>query len=1355
MMDGMRGSITKGLRGGKAYAAYLESCAHGYGDYLEGHSGGLEFTRYRDGAEAERKTIDADGLELLLEGRDPDSGEVLKPFRDGTVRYYEFPINDTKLLDVAGVHFADVREARECAQERGEKAVKDYVSQHLTVRIRVGEGKRKWVHADEVMWASAEHQTSREGDPHMHRHLLLVNRVRVGDKWYAVDSVKLFGMYENIRSVYETTVYGDPELQDAMARNGMSLTLKGEVPELGDADKVFSKRTAQVDARLQELIEEWRRDPKRAYREVTDADGHVVGHTGYQTLPDMPDDKTLARLKIQAWHETRAAKGEWNTRVDWAAWDAELKAAGHDLSRLEPRSGTVGAAVADIMPDDVDLCALNAVADLTGLHSAWSLEQLEVAAYDQVRDLDVRGTCEEIADLAARITTAAQRLCVTLETDPRAAVPWAKNLTSSAVIECERDVRGRLAARGAMDTDHTPDAACGEIAERFTLDTGQRAAFETIAKGDPLTVVEGVAGAGKTHMLKAVKEHCDQTGGRLVLLTPTRKAAQVAAGETGATAETVMKLLEAYGWRHNEEDAAHPWQRMRMGETDHRGNVYRGMPAAYRMDGRTTLVVDEAGMLDQDQARALLHVADETGARLVLVGDRQQLTAVGRGGVLDMAREYTANTVTMLDVHRFKDPSYGDFSLRLHDRTRETAPQLVGEMRARGMIHRAASEEETIAAIAAAWMRAPQTTISTGTNDDANTVNAAIQAARLEAGQLGRRHCTSMVEGQMIHEGDRVMTRANDRQTGVANRQVWTAERIDRQGMTVRGDDGRRVRLTPDYVRASVQLGYASTAYGAQGITSPAGIVYASEGMTGAALYVGLTRGKAENHVYITADSDADADRALTGMLGRESGDHGVRAAHESVRQVIDEQPEPAAPPLSRTEKDELELMERWTKSMHAELSDRLAVAREETAAAEQARARANELDRKAAEARRAYKAAGRTSSARRDEWRAARDKAVRDIRTDYLAVLPLIDRDGKTGSLESQWRQALRDRKADLDKLRNVGVMPVVRLSDDRLHVVTQSLQEYTMGRYAQAADSMRRIDAELDEFQRKWGVDAHTIRDSVPIGGKRMAREIDRATSDAIDALPSIKELKAAEETAYRAASSAWGAMDRADARAREAREAVKEPQDQPQELQDKLDAITPTPDMTPRERYGQLSAVWRPIVMRRYERITAQTDDPIWERLETEREARPDDSRWRSPVVTQWDAFGSRVRRDLTLGQLLNEAYTVRPASAERLETMTVVQINQLSTRLKSQHAYRESWSDAARLSNKAYYAGISIKPSSSRADLIRQLDQMAEALGRRQPRYRNDAPEYPAPDYGTGIDPADPASTAGPTISGPTL
>ena len=127
------------------------------------------------------------------------------------------------------------------------------------------------------------------------------------------------------------------------------------------------------------------------------------------------------------------------------------------------------------------------------MNSAWSLEQLEVAAYDQVRLTGATGTRDELQALAEGIRDRARELCVMLSEDPRARAGWVKSLTCRAVVECEDELKGRLAARGV---EETASPRLDDLAERYTLDAGQREAVETICKGDPLAVVEGAAGAG-------------------------------------------------------------------------------------------------------------------------------------------------------------------------------------------------------------------------------------------------------------------------------------------------------------------------------------------------------------------------------------------------------------------------------------------------------------------------------------------------------------------------------------------------------------------------------------------------------------------------------------------------------------------------------------------------------------------------------------------------------------------------------------------------------------------------------------------------------------------------------------------
>ena len=118
----MRGHIVKVTTGGRSLEEYLKGCnqaGQGLEAYLGEHSDGLRFHRYADGTKCSSKRLRDGGLEMLLDGRDPDSGELLKSFRAGNVRAYEIPLNDSKDLDVASVVYGDVREARMKAQARG------------------------------------------------------------------------------------------------------------------------------------------------------------------------------------------------------------------------------------------------------------------------------------------------------------------------------------------------------------------------------------------------------------------------------------------------------------------------------------------------------------------------------------------------------------------------------------------------------------------------------------------------------------------------------------------------------------------------------------------------------------------------------------------------------------------------------------------------------------------------------------------------------------------------------------------------------------------------------------------------------------------------------------------------------------------------------------------------------------------------------------------------------------------------------------------------------------------------------------------------------------------------------------
>ena len=228
-------------------------------------------------------------------------------------------------------------------------------------------------------------------------------------------------------------------------------------------------------------------------------------------------------------------------------------------------------------------------------------------------------------------------------------------------------------------------------------------------------MIEGAAGAGKTTTLAAAGELLEMQDSRMVVVTPTLKAARVAEEQLGADAFTSAWLVHQHGFRW--DDDGH-WSRDPVPR--------EAVPAPARLLPGDLLLVDEAGMLDQDVARALLTIADEAKARVAFVGDRHQLPAVGRGGVLDHAARWARPEArsSSRPCTGSPTPTYADLTLLM--RTGQRPGEVFDELHARGLIHIHPTEVERLAALTDV-----DGTIIADTREQVATLNTAIRDQRL------------------------------------------------------------------------------------------------------------------------------------------------------------------------------------------------------------------------------------------------------------------------------------------------------------------------------------------------------------------------------------------------------------------------------------------------------------------------------------------------------------------------------------------------------------------------------------------------------------------------------------------------
>ncbi|MBM6401439.1 MobF family relaxase [Phycicoccus sonneratiae] len=853
----------KFYRGSAAAArSYVEADRSRADDYYLAEGTGLA-TRYvatsgpdNPASVLEAGALDGPAYERWVAGFDVATGVAKGQLRtdERGLRFVEVVVNGPKTWSLAASLHPDVADAYDAAQEKAAREVIGWLAAHATTRVGP-RGRQVQVPVDRLEAAVVRHYTSRAGDPHRHLHLQVNARVMAGGQWRGLHSVGVVDSIQAVNGIGHAAVACDPEFRRALAARGYHLdTGTGEVNELVPYAGRFSARAAQIARNIDRYEATWRTE-----------------HPGSE-----PDQRLRRTWDRRAWAQARPHKVTPISGADLAArWREEL----HDLGFTPPRPdpdlgvGLVGTAVGRVNRD--------AVADLVltrlgARRSAWNAADIRgeteqiIAGLDVITEPTVRG------ELVEDLTTRARARCVPLL--DRGEVPeHVRALTSRRVLDVETDLTTRLAARADRPATSEP---VGAQARGRTLDPAQREAVGALGGTARLVVVEGAAGAGKTMTLAAARDLLDVQGHRLVVVTPTMKAAQVVQAETGADAFSAAWLAHHHG--HRWDSDGHRWH-----------EPAPAHPLARLLPG-DLLVVDEAGMLDQDTAQALLHIADTAGARLALVGDPHQLPAVGRGGVLDHATRWAAPDAHVLleGIHRFTDPDYAALTLLM--RTGQDPAHAFDALHERGQVVLHPTAVERTAALA----RVDGLVIA-DTREQVAALNAAIRDHHRTHETSSTGPAVTTRAGETLSAGDLVATRRNNPDLRVANRDRWTITAVQHDGsLTVHGRGGTR-HLPADYVQHHLELAYATTVHGAQGDTVPAAHFLLDETTGAAAAYVAMTRGRESNTAHLVADTLEDARAQWVTTFSRDRADLGPAHATHLAAEDIERygpQPRPTQP---------------------------------------------------------------------------------------------------------------------------------------------------------------------------------------------------------------------------------------------------------------------------------------------------------------------------------------------------------------------------------------------------------------------------------------------------------------------------
>lgn len=429
----------------------------------------------------------------------------------------------------------------------------------------------------------------------------------------------------------------------------------------------------------------------------------------------------------------------------------------------------------------------------------------------------------------------AKSLAVAIGTDDRGRMRY----STREMIDLEKNMLDTAAKLAGRHGHGVKGILEHDAFARSTLSAEQKtAAVKLLADGD-LACLVGYAGSGKSTMLNEVRARLHEQGYNVKGAALSGIAAENLQQGSAINARTLASW--SYAWEAGRD----------------------------LLGKRDVLVIDEAGMIGSRQLAAVLARAERVGVKVILVGDPEQLQAIEAGAAFRAIAE-RVGAAELTEIRRQTIEWQRQATKELA--TGQTARALERYQQA-GSIKGLENDKAARGAMVEQWLasreRAPEKSriMLTHTKAEVQELNTAARAALRAAGDLGADTVFETNNGRRAFaKGDRFLFLRNERSLGVKNGMIGTVERIEAGAITVRGDDGRHVRVNASEYR-DFDLGYAVTVHKAQGVTVDQSFVLATAGFDRHLAYVSGSRHRENLAVFYSQEqfrTPAELQRTLS-----------------------------------------------------------------------------------------------------------------------------------------------------------------------------------------------------------------------------------------------------------------------------------------------------------------------------------------------------------------------------------------------------------------------------------------------------------------------------------------------------------
>jgi conjugative relaxase-like TrwC/TraI family protein len=499
--------------------------------------------------------VEPEQFKVLLQGKDLQGNSLLAKLPHSKQEHRsatDFTFSAPKSVSIAALIQKDQRVIA-AHDQAVEMALAVLESRYAQARIRTVEGRQQ-VRTGNITAAVFRHETSREQEPQLHSHCVVINTTQLADgSWRGLGNEQAIAHQKLLGEIYQN------EMAYLLRQQGYSIEYCGtgqfELKCYSQAlMNVFSTRTQQIEKYLEKL----------------------------QSGSDRP---LSASQKKQATLATRKTKKVVPREVLMSAWEGAIAQQNLRLPPLpEPGldSGVNQGVNSTVNSVAAIQAGINHTSERTAIFNRAQVERFALEhSLGQQRFYDLQSAIDSSQELI-RVDLAQERY------------------TTQAAVQRElATIRFMQNGKGKVDAIATIPEVSAYLANS-SLTEGQRDAIALSATTqDQMMAWQGVAGAGKTYSLELFKELAEAKGYTMKAFAPSAEAAKGLEKAAQIPSETIARLLQT------------------------------------KLDppllGKEIWIVDEAGLLSAKDAHEVLTKATEQSARVILVGDTRQLSAVGAG----------------------------------------------------------------------------------------------------------------------------------------------------------------------------------------------------------------------------------------------------------------------------------------------------------------------------------------------------------------------------------------------------------------------------------------------------------------------------------------------------------------------------------------------------------------------------------------------------------------------------------------------------------------------------------------------------------------------------------------------------